>query len=133
MPNIQKVVDNKIANVLDFNKSFGLIKNNEPSLIAESEFNLRHKLMTEELSEYLEACKNNDLIEVCDAIVDLLYVLNGMVVAHGIQHIIEDMYNEVHRSNMSKLENGKPLYRTDGKVMKGSEYFKPNLIKYINE
>jgi predicted HAD superfamily Cof-like phosphohydrolase len=89
--------------------------------------------MTEELSEYLEACKNNDLIEVCDAIVDLLYVLNGMVVAHGIQHIIEDMYNEVHRSNMSKLENGKPLYRTDGKVMKGSEYFKPNLIKYINE
>jgi len=133
MPNIPKVVDNKIANVLDFNKSFGLIKNNEPSLIGESEFKLRHKLMTEELLEYLEACNNKDLTEVCDAIVDLLYVLNGMVVAHGIQHIIEDMYNEVHRSNMSKLENGKPLYRTDGKVMKGSEYFKPNLIKYINE
>ena len=102
MPNIPKVVDNKIANVLDFNKSFGLIKNNEPSLIGESEFKLRHKLMTEELLEYLEACNNKDLTEVCDAIVDLLYVLNGMVVAHGIQHIIEDMYNEVHRSNMSK-------------------------------
>lgn len=126
-------MDKKIANVLEFNKSFGLIINNKPSLIDKTEFNLRHKLMTEELSEYLEACKNEDLIEVCDAIVDLLYVLNGMVVAHGVQHIVEDMYNEVHRSNMSKLENGKPLYRSDGKVMKGSEYFRPNLIKYINE
>lgn len=126
-------MDKKTSNVLEFNKSFGLITNNKPSLIDETEFTLRHKLMTEELSEYIEACKNEDLIEVCDAIVDLLYVLNGMVVAHGIQHIVEDMYNEVHRSNMSKLENGKPLYRSDGKVMKGSEYFRPNLIKYINE
>tara|TARA_R110000803_G_scaffold25234_1_gene60275 strand:+ start:6713 stop:6982 length:270 start_codon:yes stop_codon:yes gene_type:complete len=89
--------------------------------------------MTEELTEYLDACKEGDLIEVCDAIVDLLYVLNGMVVAHGVQYIIEDMYNEVHRSNMSKLENGKPLYRKDGKVMKGSEYFRPNIKKFINE
>jgi predicted HAD superfamily Cof-like phosphohydrolase len=126
-------VDKKIDSVLDFNKSFNLLKNNKPSLIEESEFNLRHRLMTEELTEYLDACKEGDLIEVCDAIVDLLYVLNGMVVAHGVQYIIEDMYNEVHRSNMSKLENGKPLYRKDGKVMKGSEYFRPNIKKFINE
>lgn len=126
-------MDKKIDSVLDFNKSFNLLKNNKPSLIEESEFNLRHRLMTEELTEYLDACKEGDLIEVCDAIVDLLYVLNGMVVAHGVQYIIEDMYNEVHRSNMSKLENGKPLYRKDGKVMKGSEYFRPNIKKFINE
>ena len=131
--NILKKVDKKIDSVLDFNKSFNLLKNNKPSLIEESEFNLRHRLMTEELTEYLDACKEGDLIEVCDAIVDLLYVLNGMVVAHGVQYIIEDMYNEVHRSNMSKLENGKPLYRKDGKVMKGSEYFRPNIKKFINE
>jgi len=131
MPNIQTKVDKKIESVVEFNKAFNIIRSNKPTLINESEYNLRHKLMTEELTEYLDACKSDDLLEVCDAIVDLLYVLNGMVVAHGLQDIIEDMFDEVHRSNMSKLENGKPLYRSDGKVMKGSEYFKPNLIKYL--
>lgn len=126
-------MDNKIASVAEFNKAFNLIRNKKPTLIQQEEYELRHRLMTEELTEYLEACKEGDLLEVCDAIVDLLYVLNGMVIAHGIQDIVEDMYDEVHRSNMSKLENGKPLYRSDGKVMKGSEYFKPNLIQFINE
>lgn len=126
-------MDNKIASVAEFNKAFNLIRSKKPTLIQQEEYELRHRLMTEELTEYLEACKEGDLLEVCDAIVDLLYVLNGMVIAHGIQDIVEDMYDEVHRSNMSKLENGKPLYRSDGKVMKGSEYFKPNLIQFINE
>lgn len=126
-------MDKKVLSVIDFNKAFGLIRANKPTLISEDEYNLRYKLMSEELTEYREACKNDDIIEVCDAIVDLLYVLNGMVVAHGLQDIIEDMFDEVHRSNMSKLENGKPLYRSDGKVMKGSEYFTPNLIQFLND
>jgi predicted HAD superfamily Cof-like phosphohydrolase len=126
-------MDSKTVSVIEFNKAFNIIRNKKPSLISKQEYNLRVKLMSEELTEYQEACDNDDLTEVCDAIVDLLYVLNGIIVAHGIQDIVEDMYDEVHRSNMSKLENGKPLYRSDGKVMKGSEYFRPNLIKYINE
>lgn len=126
-----KKLDNKISKVLDFNKSFGLLKNKRPSLIDEDEYNLRYSLMTEELKEYREACIDDDIVEISDAIVDLLYVLNGMIVAHGLQDVIEDMYDEVHKSNMSKLENGKPLYRHDGKVLKGSEYFEPNLIQFL--
>lgn len=125
-------LDNKIEKVVEFNKAFDLLRNKKPSLINEDEYNLRYKLMTEELKEYREACLDDDIVEICDAIVDLLYVLNGMIVAHGLQDVIEDMYTEVHKSNMSKLENGKPLYRHDGKVMKGSEYFEPNLIQYLD-
>lgn len=126
-------MDSKLKNILEFNKAFGLIANNQPTVIPESEFVLRYKLMQEELNEYRLACVNNDMEEVCDAIVDLLYVLNGIIIAHGVQDIIEDMYLEVHKSNMSKLENGKPLYRHDGKVLKGSEYFKPNLKQFLND
>jgi predicted HAD superfamily Cof-like phosphohydrolase len=126
-------VDSKLKNILEFNKAFGLIVNNQPTVIDESEFVLRYKLMQEELNEYRLACVNDDMEEVCDAIVDLLYVLNGIIIAHGVQDIIEDMYLEVHKSNMSKLENGKPLYRHDGKVLKGSEYFKPNLKQFLND
>lgn len=126
-------MDSKLKNILEFNKAFGLIVNNQPTVIHESEFVLRYKLMQEELNEYRLACVNDDMEEVCDAIVDLLYVLNGIIIAHGVQDIIEDMYLEVHKSNMSKLENGKPLYRHDGKVLKGSEYFKPNLKQFLND
>lgn len=125
-------MDKKIQSVIEFNKAFNIVLNKKPTLLNEDEFVLRYKLMMEELGEYRLACVNGDMLEVCDAIVDLLYVLNGMIIAHGIQDVVEDMFNEVHRSNMSKLENGKPLYRHDGKVMKGSEYFKPNLIQFID-
>ena len=125
-------MDKKIQSVIEFNKAFNIVLNKKPTLLNEDEFVLRYKLMMEELGEYRLACVNGDMLEVCDAIVDLLYVLNGMIIAHGIQDVVEEMFNEVHRSNMSKLENGKPLYRHDGKVMKGSEYFKPNLIQFID-
>ena len=125
-------MEKQINNVQKFNKAFGIVTNNKPSLLSEQEFVLRYKLMMEELGEYRLACVQGDMLEVCDAIVDLYYVLTGMVVAHGLQDVVEDMFDEVHRSNMSKLENGKALYRHDGKVMKGSEYFKPNLIQYLD-
>jgi len=85
----------------------------------------------EELNEYKKASFNMDLVEVSDAIVDMMYVLYGFVIAHGLSDVIFEMFEEVHKSNMSKLENGKVLRRNDGKVMKGSEYFKPNLKQFL--
>ena len=90
--------------------------------------NLRFNLMDEENKEYLEAAQNNDLIEVADALGDMLYILCGTIIAHGMQDKIEEIFDEIQRSNMSKLGlDGKPIYRKDGKVMKGPKYFKPNI------
>jgi predicted HAD superfamily Cof-like phosphohydrolase len=87
--------------------------------------------MLEELNEYHEACKNNDIVEISDAVVDMMYILYGMILSHGLSDVIFDMFEEVHKSNMSKLENGKVLRRNDGKIMKGSEYFRPNLKQFL--
>ena len=95
--------------------------------------NLRFNLMDEENKEYLEAAQNNDLIEVADALGDMLYILCGTIIAHGMQDKIEEVFDEIQKSNLSKLgENGKPIYREDGKVMKGPNYFKPDILKILN-
>lgn len=93
---------------------------------------LRRDLIREETNEYLAACAANDDVEIADAIGDQLYILLGTVVAHDLQDKILDIFNEIHRSNMSKLEDGKPIYHENGKVKKGKDYFKPN-IKQILE
>ena len=94
---------------------------------------LRFNLMAEENQEYLEAANNNDLVEVADALGDMLYILCGTIIEHGMQDKIEEVFDEIQRSNMSKLdENGEPIYRDDGKVMKGPNYFKPNISKILN-
>ena len=83
--------------------------------------------LSEENEEYLEAVQNNDIVEIADALGDMLYILCGTILEHGLQHKIEEVFDEIQRSNMSKLgEDGKPIYREDGKVMKGPNYFKPN-------
>ena len=88
---------------------------------------LRFNLMKEENEEYLEAVENNDIVEIADALGDMLYILCGTILEHGLQHKIEEVFDEIQRSNMSKLgEDGKPIYREDGKVMKGPNYSKPN-------
>lgn len=88
---------------------------------------LRFNLMKEENEEYLEAVQNNDIVEIADALGDMIYILCGTILEHGLQHKIEEVFDEIQRSNMSKLgEDGKPIYREDGKVMKGPNYFKPN-------
>ena len=93
---------------------------------------LRFNLMKEENEEYLEAVQNNDLVEIADALGDMLYILCGTIVEHGLQHKIEAVFDEIQRSNMSKLdENGKPIYREDGKVMKGPNYFKPDFTQIL--
>ena len=94
---------------------------------------LRFKLMSEENEEYLDASNNNDIIEVADALGDMLYILCGTIIEHGMQDIIEPVFDEIQKSNMSKLgEDGNPIFREDGKVMKGPNYFKPDFKKFFN-
>ena len=101
--------------------------------IGNDKINLRFKLMSEENEEYLDAAKNNDLVEVADALGDMLYILCGTIIEHGMQDKIEQVFDEIQRSNLSKLgEDGKPIYREDGKVMKGPNYFKPKISEILN-
>ncbi len=125
---------NKLAAVEQFHKAFGLGIENQPTTdLSPETIALRFNLMDEENKEYLEAAEAHDLVEVADALGDMLYILCGTILSHGMQHKIEEVFNEIQRSNMSKLgEDGKPIYREDGKVMKGPNYFKPNLKKIIN-
>jgi predicted HAD superfamily Cof-like phosphohydrolase len=126
---------NKLKAVQEFHEAFGLDYEQKPvAKLSESKLKLRFDLMAEENEEYLEAAMNNDLIEVADALGDMLYILCGTILEHGLQHKIEAIFNEIQHSNMSKLGNdGKPIYRNDGKVMKGPSYFKPDILKIINE
>ena len=95
---------------------------------------LRFDLMKEENQEYFEAAQSNDLVEVADALGDMLYILCGTIIEHGMQDKIEAVFNEIQRSNMSKLgANGQPIYREDGKVLKGPHYFKPNIKSILEQ
>lgn len=123
----------QINAVAEFHTAFGLGISNEMKADLGSQKNkLRFELMKEENEEYLEAVENNDLVEIADALGDMLYILCGTILEHGLQHKIEAVFDEIQRSNMSKLdENGKPIYREDGKVMKGPNYFKPNFEEIL--
>ncbi|MCW5519243.1 nucleoside triphosphate pyrophosphohydrolase family protein [Aureitalea sp. L0-47] len=125
----------KIAAVHEFHSAFGLgIKNTPTADLGESKNLLRYKLMREENEEYLEAANDNDLVEVADALGDMLYILCGTIIEHGMQHKIEEVFEEIQRSNMSKLgADGKPIYREDGKVLKGPNYFKPDLKSILDK
>jgi predicted HAD superfamily Cof-like phosphohydrolase len=116
-----------------FHEAFGQTNGLKPQLLKVEEFELRHKLMAEENDEYLDACDNADIVGIADALGDKMYILCGTILKHGMQHIIEDIFDEIQASNMSKLgEDGKPIYREDGKILKGKSYFKPDLSKFID-
>jgi len=125
----------KIKAVKKFHKAFGIGYKKEPiAMLEEKKLQLRFDLMDEENREYLEAARNNDLVEVADALGDMLYILCGTILEHGMQYKIEEVFNEIQRSNMSKLgADGKPIYRADGKVMKGPNYFKPNISPILDQ
>jgi len=113
-----------------FMKTFGQEVKTKPSFSTEKINKLRIDLIKEELEELTEAMNNKDLLEVADALTDILYVTYGAGHAFGID--LDKCFDEVQRSNMSKLgENGKPIYNEQGKVMKGPKYFEPNLSKFI--
>ena len=124
----------QIKAVHEFHTAFGLGINNEPTGdLGESKNLLRFNLMKEENEEYMEAVQNNDIVEIADALGDMLYILCGTILEHGLQHKIEAVFDEIQRSNMSKLgEDGKPIYREDGKVLKGPNYFKPSFDEILS-
>ena len=114
-----------------FMKTFGQEVKTKPSFSTEKINKLRLNLIKEELDELTEAMKNKDLLEVADALTDILYVTYGAGHAFGIN--LDKCFEEVQNSNMSKLdENGKPIYNEHGKVMKGPNYFKPDLSKFVS-
>ena len=123
----------QLDHVEKFHDTFGIPNEYAPkATISNDLIDLRFKLMAEENEEYLEAAKNGDLVEVADALGDMMYILCGTILSHGMQHKIEEVFEEIQRSNMSKLgEDGKPIYRAEGKVLKGPKYFKPNIAGII--
>ena len=116
--------------VKTFMETFGQEVKTKPSFSTNKINKLRYDLIKEELEELKVAMENNDLLEVADALTDILYVTYGAGHAFGIE--LDKCFEEVQNSNMSKLgENGKAIYNVDGKVMKGPKYFKPNLSKFL--
>ena len=114
-----------------FMNTFGQEVKTKPSFSTDKINKLRIDLIREELAELTEAMNNKDLLEVADALTDILYVTYGAGHAFGID--LDKCFDEVQNSNISKLdENGKPIYNESGKVMKGPKYFKPDLSKFVN-
>ncbi len=124
----------KIKSVHEFHETFKIGNADKMELISERDYTLRYNLIKEENEEYLEACKNGDMVEIADALGDQLYILFGTILKHGLEHKIEEVYDEIHRSNMSKLdEKGEPIFREDGKILKSNRYFKPNIKAILDK
>ncbi|RUT69263.1 hypothetical protein D0817_17335 [Flavobacterium cupreum] len=123
----------QIDAVKEFHTAFKIGHSETPIAdLGETKKYLRYNLMKEENEEYLDAVQKNDLVEIADALGDMMYILCGTIIEHGLQDKIEAVFDEIQRSNMSKLgEDGKPIYREDGKVMKGPNYFKPDFSKLL--
>ena len=125
---------NIIDAVKEFHDVFGQHYATEPSLIREKEFQLRHDLQAEELFEYLMACRDNDLVGIADALGDQLYILVGTILKHGMQDKIVEVFEEIQRSNMSKLgEDGLPILREDGKILKSNLYSPPKIKEILEQ
>lgn len=121
------------GHVRKFHDAFGIANATRPlGNIGDRDALLRYKLIREENEEYLEAALKGDLVEVADALGDILYILCGTLLKHGLEHKIDEVFREIQRSNMSKLgADGKPIYRDDGKVMKGPNYFRPDIASIL--
>jgi predicted HAD superfamily Cof-like phosphohydrolase len=127
-------MNENISKVSDFHVAFNIENNSVPTLLSEKDFMLRYELIREENEEYLEACKKGDIVEIADALGDILYIAFGTILRHGLQDKMQAIFDEIQRSNMSKLdENGKPIYREDGKVLKGANYTRPDIASILAE
>jgi len=122
-----------VASLLEFNQAFDIPKLDSPDIGPEDMIELRIKLLREEVEEYAEAARAGDMVEILDALADIGYILAGTIINHGMQHIYDDAFNEVHRSNMAKLVEGKVLRREDGKVMKPEGWTPPQLAQFLNK
>jgi predicted HAD superfamily Cof-like phosphohydrolase len=123
----------QLDQVKAFHEAFGHPVADKPTLVEKDLWFLRGTLLGEELEEYAEACDEGNIVGVADALADQLYILLGTMLVHGMQDKIEEIFDEVQRSNMSKLgSDGKPIYREDGKVLKGPDFTEPNIADIIN-
>ena len=122
-----------IGHVRTFHDAFGIANAEAPVAdIGDREALLRYKLIREENEEYLDAALRGDPVEVADALGDILDILCGTLLKHGLGHTIDAVFREIQRSNMSKLgEDGRPIYREDGKVLKGPGYFRPDIAAVL--
>lgn len=116
-----------------FHDAFRIGNADEPvGILSREVYELRHRLMHEENEEYLESARKGDITEIADALGDQLYILCGTILKHGLQHKIVEVFEEIQRSNMSKLDaNGEPIFREDGKVLKSDRYFRPDIKKVL--
>jgi predicted HAD superfamily Cof-like phosphohydrolase len=132
----------QLVQVATFQSAFGQKINNEPTLIESDTYKLRFELMKEENEEYYEACQQNDIVEIADALGDQLYILCGTILSHGFQYKIEEIFTEIQRSNMSKLDgNGNAIIngqngvfdesRAMGKILKSRNFSEPNLKQFL--
>ena len=123
----------QLDQVLEFHKTFDVHIEPAPAAqLPEDIVALRARIMQEELDEYKAACAAGDLVEIADALTDMLYVVFGTIVTHGLQDVAEALFDEVHRSNMSKLdENGQAIHREDGKVLKSARFSEPDLASIL--
>lgn len=131
----QKLTLSETINMVkEFHEAFKIGNEKQPTgQIDEKDYLLRYKLMREENEEYLEAAEKGDLVEIADACGDMLYILCGTMLKHGLQDKIEEVFREIQASNMSKLDkNGEPIFREDGKVLKSDQYFKPDIKAILN-
>ena len=135
-------MEEQLKDLERFQKAFNSTYNETPTLLSEEDWKLRYKLSLEELEEYKEACEQGDIVEIFDAILDRLFLAFGDAVSHGLQDKLIDGFNEVVRSNMSKLDNNeKPLIngengvwdetRPKGKILKSQNFFEPNLKQFL--
>ena len=120
-----------VKSLLEFNEAFEIPYLTEPGLSSDELIELRIKLLSEEVEEYAEAARTGDLVEVLDALADIAYILAGTIINHGMQEIYDEAFNEVHRSNMAKLVDGRVIRREDGKVMKPEGWQPPQLAKFL--
>jgi predicted HAD superfamily Cof-like phosphohydrolase len=125
----------RLNSVKEFHTAFELGYAQEPKAnLGEQKIMLRYNLMKEENEEYLEAARNADIVEIADALGDMLYILCGTIIEHGLQDKIEQIFDEIQRSNMSKLgADGRPIYREDGKVLKGEGYSGPDFSQILTD
>lgn len=128
------MITNAIEAVKEFNEAFNIKYSKQQNAnLDDKTVELRYRLMQEENDEYLEAAKKKDLVEIADALGDKLYILCGTILAHGLQDKIIEVFEEIQRSNMSKLSaDGKPFIREDGKILKGPNYFKPDIKSILD-
>ena len=125
----------KLNKVKIFHEKFGINNMLKPTgQVGKDVYNLRFELMKEETEEYLQACRDGNLVEIADALGDQLYILCGTILSHGLQELIDEIFHEIQASNMSKLDkDGNPIYRADGKILKGSNYFKPDISEILKK